>query len=126
MPGYRCHFDSSGLVDGDYYAGLQINSDDPDEPMVTMPVTLTVAAGPEIVVAPGSMTTFQPPNTTFARTLSIGNLGPDDLAWVIAEQWGGVMELALPNQTSCNLLQKWHLHHAHRPPRWLWEIGSRH
>jgi hypothetical protein len=37
-------FDSTGLAAGDYYAGLLVESDDPDEPEVTIPVSLTVLA----------------------------------------------------------------------------------
>jgi hypothetical protein len=35
-------FDSTGLAPGDYFANLAIDSNDPDEPTVTVPVQLTV------------------------------------------------------------------------------------
>jgi uncharacterized repeat protein (TIGR01451 family) len=35
-------FDSTGLNSGDYFARLLITSDDPDTPLITVPVTLTV------------------------------------------------------------------------------------
>jgi hypothetical protein len=35
-------FNSEGLAEGDYYANLKISSNDPDEPMVTIPCTLHV------------------------------------------------------------------------------------
>ncbi|MGC9025693.1 MAG: S8 family serine peptidase, partial [Chloroflexia bacterium] len=35
-------FDSTGMAPGDYYASLLIESNDPDEPQVTVPVTMTV------------------------------------------------------------------------------------
>ena len=37
-------FDSTGLAPGDYHGDLQIESNDPDEPAITIPVTLTVLA----------------------------------------------------------------------------------
>ena len=35
-------FDSTGLLPGDYFAGLRIESNDPDTPTLTVPVTMTV------------------------------------------------------------------------------------
>jgi hypothetical protein len=35
-------FDSTGLALGDYFGNLEINSNDPDEPVVVVPVQLTV------------------------------------------------------------------------------------
>jgi PKD repeat protein len=37
-------FDSAGLAPGDYFAGLLIQSNDPDQPQLTVPVTMTVDA----------------------------------------------------------------------------------
>lgn len=36
-------FNSEGLTEGDYFANVKISSNDPDEPMVTVPCTLHVA-----------------------------------------------------------------------------------
>ncbi len=36
-------FDSEGLAEGDYFANVKISSNDPDEPLVTVPCTLHVA-----------------------------------------------------------------------------------
>ena len=36
-------FDSEGLEEGDYFANIKINSNDPDEPVVVVPCTLKVA-----------------------------------------------------------------------------------
>ncbi|MGC8875329.1 MAG: PKD domain-containing protein, partial [Chloroflexia bacterium] len=37
-------FDATGMAPGDYFASLRIESNDPDEPVVTVPVTMTVDA----------------------------------------------------------------------------------
>ncbi len=47
--------DSTGLLPGDYFANLLIQSDDPDEPEITLPVSLTVLApvdGADFIYAP--------------------------------------------------------------------------
>lgn len=38
------NFNSEGLEEGDYYANVKINSNDPDEPLITIPCTLHVAS----------------------------------------------------------------------------------
>ena len=43
------NFDSTGLALGDYFGGLRIDSDDPVQPSVSLPVTLTVTEPPLIV-----------------------------------------------------------------------------
>ncbi|MCD4829580.1 MAG: S8 family serine peptidase [Candidatus Cloacimonetes bacterium] len=49
-------FDSAGLDYDTYLADIVITSDDPDEPSVTVPVTLIVTNGtPQIVVTPASL-----------------------------------------------------------------------
>lgn len=38
------NFNSEGLEEGDYFANVKINSNDPDEPLITIPCTLHVAS----------------------------------------------------------------------------------
>jgi len=55
-------FDSTGMMPGEYYAGLEINSNDPDEPVITLPVTMTVQESAAIVavdvITDGCVATF--------------------------------------------------------------------
>ncbi len=50
-------FNASGLSEGVYHANISINSNDPDESSITIPVTMTVAqaAAPQIAVNPTSL-----------------------------------------------------------------------
>src|SRR5207248_670508 len=45
-------FDATGLFGGDYRAHLQIDSNDPDESPLNVPVTLHVTGAPDIAVTP--------------------------------------------------------------------------
>ena len=67
-------FNATGLAVGTYNTTLEITSDDPDEGLVVVPVTLNVTA-PDINVTPVSLT----------QTLTIGNQGNDTLNWTMAE-----------------------------------------
>ncbi|MFH1219248.1 MAG: S8 family serine peptidase [Candidatus Eisenbacteria bacterium] len=49
------NFDSEGLLGGYFYASILINSNDPDEPTTTVPVTLHVLGAPDIDVSPLAM-----------------------------------------------------------------------
>jgi subtilase family protein/fervidolysin-like protein/ASPM-SPD-2-Hydin domain-containing protein/HYDIN/CFA65/VesB family protein/BACON domain-containing protein len=48
------HIGTEGLLGGTYEGNVRIQSNDPDEPMVTVPVTLTVIGAPDINLAPAS------------------------------------------------------------------------
>ncbi|MCI0577316.1 MAG: immune inhibitor A [Chloroflexi bacterium] len=81
-------FDSTGLTPGTYTGNLCVNSNDPDEPLVTVPLTLTVEGAPAIAVAPASLSSTQDPDTVVNDTLTISNTGTVDLNWTIAEDSG--------------------------------------
>lgn len=81
-------FDSTGLALGDYTALLCITSNDPDTPLVEVPVTLTVGSAPNIDVDPLSLASTQAANTATQHTLDIGNDGEADLTWDIFEDSG--------------------------------------
>lgn len=56
-------FDSAGLIPGDYFADLVVQSDDPDEPEITLPVSLTViepVSGADFTYAPAEPLINQP------------------------------------------------------------------
>jgi hypothetical protein len=81
--------DSTGLAAGTYSGNLCVESNDPDTPLVVVPVDLTVDAGggdPDIEVAPSSLTATQAPDTTTMQTLAISNVGSADLDWMISEE----------------------------------------
>ena len=81
--------DSTGLAAGTYSGNLCVESNDPDTPLVVVPVDLTVEAGggdPDIEVAPSSLTATQAPDTTTMQTLTISNVGSADLDWMISEE----------------------------------------
>ena len=78
-------FDSTGLPPALYSGSLDVTSNDPDTPMVNVPVTLTVLGVPDIEVnlSPLVMTLYPDETGTIVR--SIGNVGNADLTWDISE-----------------------------------------
>ena len=48
------HIGTEGLLGGTYEGNVRVQSNDPDEPMVTVPVTLTVIGAPDVNLAPTS------------------------------------------------------------------------
>ncbi len=77
-------FDSDSLPDGVYTADLLIESNDADEPEVTIPVTLTVGCQ-DIVVTPPSLEVTLCQGETEVMTLTICNDGPLPLTWELSE-----------------------------------------
>lgn len=62
-----------------YAANLTIQSDDPDDPIVTVPLAGNGVAAPDIWVNPASITEVLPVDGTSVRTLTIGNSGGSTL-----------------------------------------------
>ncbi len=94
-------FDSTGLAPGEYSALFCIESNDPANPLVEVPVTLQVGENPsaEVDTTPISITLSA--NTQSTATLTIGNTGEGDLEWDIetAEPLAGsvpTLALGLP------------------------------
>lgn len=82
-------FDSTGLDAGTYTGDLCISSNDPTTPEVFVPLTLTVSSDlPDIVVAPASLSSSQPPDSTSSEDLTISNVGTADLTWTVTEAAG--------------------------------------
>lgn len=75
----------AGPVPGVFTTTLCLNSNDPDTPLVHVPVTLTVLGLPEIAVAPPELVQAQWPNQTKEQVLNISNIGTADVEWHIAE-----------------------------------------
>jgi subtilisin family serine protease len=78
-------FDSTGLAPGEYQAFLCVNSDDPNTPLVEVPVMLEVLPGVEIEVSPESMESTQAQDTITSQTLTISNVGEGVLDWNIEQ-----------------------------------------
>jgi hypothetical protein len=80
--------DAVGLALGVYDCNLTVTSDDPDEPVVVVPVTLTVAEPPNIQVTPDSFSFTVPDSGSACDTLFVSNTGQLDLSWSIADTCG--------------------------------------
>ncbi|HNB50776.1 MAG TPA: proprotein convertase P-domain-containing protein, partial [Anaerolineales bacterium] len=84
-------FDTTGLVLGVYTSTLCITSNDVANPLVTVPVTLTVDTLPPVIdVTPDSLANTQGPDEITTWDLVVSNNGEADLNWEIDED-------ALPN-----------------------------
>ncbi len=78
--------DSTGLAPGIYTAVICVASNDPDEPLIPIPVTLEVAAAePEIDLSPLALASQQLPDTVVVLGLDIANLGDGQLDYSLAE-----------------------------------------
>ena len=80
-------FDATGKVTDTYQANLIIASDDPDEPQVTVPVTLIVTPVdiPDIDVTPTSLSVTLDVGGTMQSTLIVGNTGQGVLSFQVGE-----------------------------------------
>jgi hypothetical protein len=78
-------FDATGILGGDFYGGFVVTSDDPDTPVDTVPVHMTVLA-PTMTFSPDSiMTTATEGQAPFDLTMDIGNTGDGQLNFSITE-----------------------------------------
>ncbi|MFZ1945928.1 MAG: S8 family serine peptidase [bacterium] len=73
-------FDTEGLLGGYFYANIFVQSNDPDEPVVTIPATLHVLGAPDIAVEPldidfGSLFV----GATVTANLVVSNPGTDQI-----------------------------------------------
>ncbi len=78
-------FDSTGLSMGTYQTSLCVSSNDRDEPVVTIPVTLNVVQA-LIAVNPAALVSAQKPNVQATETFTISNTGNLDLLWTLFEE----------------------------------------
>ncbi|MGD9099147.1 MAG: hypothetical protein PVF45_01620, partial [Anaerolineae bacterium] len=75
-------FDATDLaVDDVYMTTLRINSDDPNDPLVDVPVILTVLPAPDIQVIPMLLEERLVIGDRATRTLTVSNVGGADLTW---------------------------------------------
>ncbi|WP_192498639.1 cell wall-binding repeat-containing protein [Ornithinimicrobium pratense] len=86
--GVEVSLDSTGVDEGTYTAQLCLESNDPDESPLTIPVTMTVEVpepAPAINVMPESLSNSQEPDTQSEHTVTIANDGDQALEWDLAE-----------------------------------------
>jgi hypothetical protein len=81
-------FDSTGLTPGDYSAFLCIESNDPDTPLVELPVMLEVSSLPTIEVDIDEIESTQETDTQTTHTMVISNTGEANLNWYFEEAEG--------------------------------------
>jgi uncharacterized repeat protein (TIGR01451 family) len=100
VDGFACvfvdvSFDSTAMVPGTYTGVLDVNSNDPDEPVVPVDVTMTVLEVADIDVTPTSLSSSQSPDEQVVKALNIGNTGNGELVWNIFE-FNAPLSLANP------------------------------
>ncbi|GAB4578791.1 MAG: hypothetical protein Fur0022_15280 [Anaerolineales bacterium] len=84
-------YDSTGLSLGVYTGTLCVESNDVTNPLVVVPVTLTIDTLPPVIeVAPDALANTQGPDLVTTWDLVISNTGEADLDWTIDED-------AIPN-----------------------------
>lgn len=78
----RVSFDTIYLVPGTYESSIIIQSNDPDESTLPIPVTLhVVAPEPDVEVSPTSFNVTLPPGDSTSRNLTLSNQGTGDLTF---------------------------------------------
>jgi uncharacterized repeat protein (TIGR01451 family) len=70
-------FDSTGLAVGEYSGALCLWSNDRDENVTTVPLTLTVVPGADLSLTKTASAEPVSPGETFEYTLVVENAGPD-------------------------------------------------
>lgn len=81
-------FDSTGLLPAIYEAALCVNSNDYDQPLIIIEVTLTVVPGgaPHIALSPPTLESDVPQGEQVELPLEITNTGTLNLAWTLSEE----------------------------------------
>jgi hypothetical protein len=74
-------FDVSTFAEGQHTATITLESNDPDQLLVEIPVTLTLSSNPILAYNPSSFEITQNANTTMEYSISISNEGVGDLSW---------------------------------------------
>ncbi|MPZ28252.1 MAG: S8 family serine peptidase [Micromonosporaceae bacterium] len=77
--------DSTGAPVGELTATICVASNDPQQPLVTVPVTVQVRDEPVIEIGTPTLAASQPGGTLTATTLTIGNAGTAPLDWEVGE-----------------------------------------
>jgi len=84
--------DATSLSEGTYTATIHINSNDPENPTVDVPVTFHVyQMYPHIIVIPTEIDTFGSEGQVVYDTIAIGNTGVADLVFAIETEFSRVL-----------------------------------
>jgi uncharacterized repeat protein (TIGR01451 family) len=78
-------FDSTGLTPGTYNGELDVNSNDPNSPIVPVAVALNVLESPNISITPNFLISTLFPNSQETQDLNVCNTGQTALDWSLAE-----------------------------------------
>lgn len=89
----QVNFDATNLSSDVYTANINISNNDPYQPLVVVPVTLTVASYPDISVSPASLEEELEPEQTSTQYLTINNSGDGDLNWNILQSQTKIIEI---------------------------------
>jgi hypothetical protein len=70
-------FNTASLTEGTYDAVIDVITNDPDQPQLSVPVTLVVGsvADPDITISPETLTAAVSPGGRASATLTLGNVG---------------------------------------------------
>lgn len=71
---------TAGIEPGEYTRYIEITSNDPDEPLVTVPISITVTDGPEITVTPSPTMV---PETGGTATFALDFTGSNPVGWSV-------------------------------------------
>ena len=74
---------------GDFSANVTINSNDPDQPSLTVPVTSTIVLAPNVDTDPGSFILEVESGTSIVEELTISNSGGSNLDFDIEIVYDG-------------------------------------
>jgi uncharacterized repeat protein (TIGR01451 family) len=74
-------FNSTGVAAGGYQANILVSSNDPDQPVITLPTTLSVVEPDIMIPSQQSLDMVLLPNETGTLNFIIKNIGTADLEW---------------------------------------------
>ncbi len=92
-------FDASGLDKGTYSSSLNITSNDPNEPLVSVATVLTVL-GEEFIVVPDSLYEELEKEETSNRTIVLSNNGLKNVTFDVSVKNTGVSSVVIQKKTS--------------------------
>jgi len=75
--------DATGLTPGTYMANLYVESNDPVNPVIAVPVTMIVKASADLAITKADSADPVKVGDQFTYTLSVSNNGPDDATGVV-------------------------------------------